>query len=103
MAVPTTLVRWAPVALSVLRIVAGLLFLEHGTQKLFGFPPGEQGAPEMMTLPWFAGVIELVGGLMMAIVLGAITIWLWKSAMKRPSARPQTDAPPIPEPRGKNE
>ena len=29
-----------PILLSVLRIVAGLLFLEHGAQKLLGFPPG---------------------------------------------------------------
>jgi hypothetical protein len=46
---------------------------------------------------------RLAGGLMITIVLGAITIWLWKSAMKRPIARPRTDAPPIPEPRGENE
>jgi putative oxidoreductase len=71
MAVSNNLVRWAPVALSVLRIVAGLLFLEHGTQKLFGFPPGEQGGPEMMTLPWFAGVIELVAGVL--LTLGLLT------------------------------
>ena len=71
MAVPTGLTRWAPVALSLLRIVAGLLFLEHGTQKLFGFPPGGQGSPEMMTLPWFAGVIELVAGV--SITLGLFT------------------------------
>jgi hypothetical protein len=45
---------------------------------------------------------RLAGGLMMAVLLGAITIWLWKSAMKR-QTRPQTDAPPIPEPRGNNE
>jgi putative oxidoreductase len=40
----TTLTKFAPYALSVLRIVAALLFIEHGTQKLFGFrysePPG---------------------------------------------------------------
>ena len=30
--------EWAPRLLSVLRIVAALIFLEHGTQKLFGFP-----------------------------------------------------------------
>jgi putative oxidoreductase len=71
MAVSNNLVRWAPVALSILRIVAGLLFLEHGTQKLFGFPPGGQGGPEVMTLPWFAGVIEVVAGLL--ITLGLLT------------------------------
>lgn len=33
-----TLTRYAPIALSVLRIIVALLFIEHGTQKLFGFP-----------------------------------------------------------------
>ena len=32
---------WAPRALAVLRIVAALIFVEHGTQKLLGFPPSE--------------------------------------------------------------
>ena len=35
----SSLQRWAPIFLSLLRIVVGLLFLEHGTQKLFHFPP----------------------------------------------------------------
>ena len=35
------LTPWTPQVLSILRIVAGLIFLEHGTQKLLGFPPGE--------------------------------------------------------------
>ena len=30
--------RWAPMFLSLLRIVAALIFIEHGTQKFFGFP-----------------------------------------------------------------
>jgi len=30
---------WAPRVLSILRIVAALIVLEHGSQKLFGFPP----------------------------------------------------------------
>jgi len=34
-----TLALWAPRVLSILRIVAALIFLEHGTQKLLGFPP----------------------------------------------------------------
>ena len=33
--------KWSPYLLSVLRIVAALLFFEHGTQKLFGYPPGQ--------------------------------------------------------------
>jgi len=61
---------WAPRMLSVLRIVAALLFIEHGTQKLFGFPvaaPG--GVPAAFTLIWFAAVLEAVGGLLLALGL----------------------------------
>jgi len=61
---------WAPRFLSILRIVAGVLFLEHGTQKLLGFPPSEH-APEFLSLIWFAGAIELVGGALVAA--GAFT------------------------------
>ncbi len=63
---------WAPRLLSVLRIVAALLFIEHGTQKLFGFPPPASGAgPAVFTLTWFAAVLEAVGGLL--LLLGAFT------------------------------
>jgi putative oxidoreductase len=54
--------------LSILRIMVGLLFLEHGTAKLLGFPPGT-AAPVLFTLGWFAGVIELVGGALVALGL----------------------------------
>jgi putative oxidoreductase len=58
--------------LAVLRIVAALLFLEHGTQKLFGFPPTASGVgPAAFTMLWFAAVIEVVGGLL--ILLGLFT------------------------------
>ena len=60
--------RFAPWALVVLRIMVGLLFLEHGTQKLLGFPAGGT-APAMMALAWFQGVIELVGGVLFTIGL----------------------------------
>ena len=36
----TLRIEWEPRVLSILRIVAGLLFMEHGTTKLFSFPPG---------------------------------------------------------------
>ncbi|WP_439595506.1 DoxX family protein [Falsiroseomonas sp.] len=63
---------WAPRLLSLLRIVAGLLFLAHGTQKLLGFPASASGGgPEMLSLPWIAGVIELVAGAL--ITLGLFT------------------------------
>ena len=66
-------VTWAPRLLSVLRIVAGLLFLAHGTQKLLGFPArmGGGGAPELVSLIGMAGLLELVGGAL--IVLGLFT------------------------------
>ncbi|KQO65668.1 MULTISPECIES: DoxX family protein [unclassified Methylobacterium] len=64
---------WAPRLLSILRIVAGLLFLEHGTQKLFGFPVrmGGGAAPAMMSLLWFAAILETLGGAL--IILGLFT------------------------------
>jgi putative oxidoreductase len=64
-----SLMVWAPRVLSVVRIMVALLFLEHGTTKLLGFPPGTQ--PAMFTLSWYQGVIELVGGLL--LVLGLFT------------------------------
>jgi len=60
--------RLQPTMLSVLRIVAGLLFCEHGLSKLFGFPP--HGAmPGFMELEWFAGTIEFTGGSLVALGL----------------------------------
>ena len=57
--------RFGPQALALLRIVASLLFIAHGTSKLFGFPPFMMGPqPEVGTLFWFAAVIELFGGLL---------------------------------------
>src|SRR3977135_2296648 len=59
-----------PILLSVLRIVVALLFFEHGAQKLLGFPPGSHmPMPTAFTLNWFAGLIELVGGAMIALGL----------------------------------
>lgn len=61
---------WTPYLLSILRIVAALLLLEHGTQKLFGFPPPATGAgPAAFTLIWFAAVLEFVGGLLLLVGL----------------------------------
>jgi len=57
--------------LSVLRIVSALLFIAHGTTKLFGFPATEMFAttPAPMTLMWFAGVLEAFGGAFLLIGL----------------------------------
>lgn len=65
------LTQWSPRVLSILRIVVALLFLEHGTAKLLGFPASPNPAPTMMSLLWFQGVIELVGGAL--LLLGLLT------------------------------
>jgi putative oxidoreductase len=54
--------------LSVLRIMTGLLFMEHGMSKLFGFPPGPLH-PHFPMLLWFAGVLECFGGALVALGL----------------------------------
>jgi putative oxidoreductase len=68
---PTFPTVWAPRALSVLRIVAALMFMEHGLGKLFGFPawPTPNGGPAMFTLLWLAGAIEALGGLLLTVGL----------------------------------
>lgn len=59
----------APYALAALRIMAGLLFLAHGTQKLFGFPPSNGPAPELLSLRGIGGVIEIATGALIALGL----------------------------------
>ncbi len=66
-----TLDTWAPRLLSVLRIVTGLLFLEHGTQKLLSFPTRAGDAPELLSLLGVQGCLEIVGGVL--IILGLFT------------------------------
>lgn len=63
------LARWAPEALGVLRIVTGLLFLAHGTQKFLYFPAGERagGGWSLDNPGAIAGIIELVTGFLIAI------------------------------------
>jgi len=59
---------WEPRVLSIVRIIVGLLFMEHGLGKLFGFPPVPT-QPALFQFLWFAGVIETIGGLLVAIGL----------------------------------
>lgn len=59
---------WAPRVLSILRIVAALIFFAHGSAKLFGFPSADF-LPEFLSLPWTAGVIEVVGGGLLVVGL----------------------------------
>jgi putative oxidoreductase len=64
--------RYTPYALAALRIVAALIFMEHGTQKLFGFPAAPQnGFPPVGSLLWIGGVLEAGGGLL--LLLGLFT------------------------------
>ena len=62
---------WSPRMLSVLRIMTGLLFLEHGTQKLLNFPPRANPGPMLFSLLGFQGLLELIGGILCDIQSGA--------------------------------
>ena len=67
----TWLSRWQPQLHALLRIVTGLLFMEHGTQKFLSFPPGPMAGMGLTfsSLGAYAGIIELVCGLLVAIGL----------------------------------
>ena len=63
---------WAPRALALLRIVTGYLYLQHGTSKLLGFPHVPMfDHVSIASLIGFAGILEMVGGLL--ILLGLFT------------------------------
>jgi putative oxidoreductase len=63
--------RYQEQAYALMRIVAGFLFLWHGTQKLFGFPIEVGGA--MSATLYVAALVELVGGSL--IMVGLSTRW----------------------------
>src|SRR5271170_6598037 len=74
---------WTPQLLSVFRIIVALLFLEHGTAKFFQFPhvPMYDGVT-LMSLPGIAGVLELVGGLLLAVGLfSSVTAFILSGEM----------------------
>ena len=62
--------KWSPQLLSLLRVVSGLCFMEHGCMKLLHFPTAMMPGP-LPPMIMVAGVIELVGGAL--IVLGLFT------------------------------
>lgn len=65
-------VTWSPRLLSVLRIMSGLLLLQHGTAKLLKFPVVPNFANTSLTsLSGIAGILELVGGVL--LILGLFT------------------------------
>ncbi len=61
---------WAPRVLSLLRIIAALLFMEHGLMKLFHFPAPQPGAPDPLPMMLMAAAwIEVIGGGLIALGL----------------------------------
>ena len=67
-----TMAAWAPRALSVLRIVAGLMIIQHGMGKIIGFPVYPAYAKvQLFSLVGVAGLLELIGGAL--LILGLCT------------------------------
>jgi putative oxidoreductase len=62
---------WTPALQTALRVMTGLLFLEHGTGKIFNFPDLSAAKPMLGALFYVTGGIELVGGLL--ILVGFLT------------------------------
>lgn len=63
---------WAPRVLSILRVAAALLFMQHGTMKLLDYPPSEDnGEVALVSLVGVAGILELFGGAL--LVAGLFT------------------------------
>ena len=64
--------KWQPQLLALLRIMTALLFMEHGTAKLFHFPVPQPGVTDPLPLLLLAAaIIEVVGGAF--VVLGLFT------------------------------
>ncbi|MGV4795707.1 DoxX family membrane protein [Rhizobium sp. F40D2] len=61
---------YSPYGLAALRIITALLFIEHGTMKLFGFPASQMSG-SLPPLMLFAALLELVGGIL--ILVGLLT------------------------------
>jgi putative oxidoreductase len=62
--------RASPWMLAVLRIVVALIFMEHGTAKILGFPPMTSSSV-VGSLSWWGGILEMTGGFL--LVLGLFT------------------------------
>jgi putative oxidoreductase len=68
----SVLSRYREEILSVVRIMSGLLLIQHGLQKVFGFPIAPRSSYELMTLnPGLSSLLELIGGPL--LVLGLFT------------------------------
>jgi len=74
--------RIEPQAYALLRIVAGGLFMMHGTQKVFGWPGDKPPVGDLMSQIGFAGIIELVAGAMILLGLfGAVAAFIASGEM----------------------
>jgi len=62
---------WHGLTLSALRVASGLLLVQHGTAKLFGFPGGQRANIDLNTLSGWTGPIEFTGGLL--LIFGLFT------------------------------
>lgn len=60
------LTPYEPLLLGILRIVAALVIFSYGTQKILGFP-ASQAVPPTGSLPWIAGLFELVAGFLVLV------------------------------------
>jgi len=60
----------APYFLALLRVIAALLFMSHGTMKILGFPASDF-RPDLLSIYGVAGILEIVGGIL--LVLGFLT------------------------------
>jgi len=65
--------RWTDLFLAMLRVVAALILMQHGSQKLFHFPPSGAPGPVaplvLMSQTGLAGILEFFGGMMLLIGL----------------------------------
>jgi len=72
MDLPQIAITWQPRLLGLLRIATALLFLQHGTAKLLGFPHVAMfDNLRLLSLVGVAGVLELAGGIL--LLLGVFT------------------------------
>ncbi|NNL43470.1 MAG: DoxX family protein [Desulfobacterales bacterium] len=60
---------WSPRVLSVLRIVSAFLFMQHGTQKMFGFPAPQRQEFDILSMSGVAGALEVFGGILLLVGL----------------------------------
>ena len=63
--------KYSGQALSLLRIVTALLFLEHGTSKILSYPLTQMSGPAMWSIYWVAGIVEIIGSVL--LLLGLFT------------------------------